>query len=133
MRSCLDRPALEGEQAAWPLLDEQDDEDEDEDLAENGAGKGLEELVGDAEGERCDERSPQIADAAEDNDHEAVDDIGLPEIRADIIDLAERDAGNAGNAGAQAESEGIDTGGADAHGARHLPVLRHGAHFEAEA
>ena len=43
--SCLHRPALEREQAARPLLDEQDDGDQHQDLAEHRAGIGLEELV----------------------------------------------------------------------------------------
>ena len=49
MRSCFHRPALEREQAARPLLDEQDDEDQNRDLAEHRAGERLEKLVGDAE------------------------------------------------------------------------------------
>ncbi len=42
-------PALEREQAARALLDEEDDQHEDHDLAEHRAGPGLEDLVGDAE------------------------------------------------------------------------------------
>ena len=102
-------------------------------LPEHGAGEGFEELVGDAERHRRDQRAPQIADAAEDDHHEAVDDVGLAEIGADIVDLAQRHAGYPGNAGAKSEGERIDTRRVDAHGARHFAVLRHGAHLQAEA
>jgi hypothetical protein len=39
-KACLDGAALEGEQAARPLLDEEDDEHQHEDLAEHRAGIG---------------------------------------------------------------------------------------------
>src|SRR5215831_6300744 len=107
MSSCLDRPALEREQAARTLLDEQDDQHQDRDLAEHRTGERLEELVGDAERERADQRSPQIADAAEHHHHEAVDDVALAEIGADIVDLRQRDAGEARNSRAEPESERI--------------------------
>ena len=72
-----------------------------EDLAEHRAGIGLEELVGDAERQRADQRAPQIADAAEHHDHEAVDDVALAEVGRDVVDLRQRHAGNAGDAGAE--------------------------------
>ena len=49
--SCLHRPSPQREQPARALLDEQDDEHQDRDLGEHRAGKGLKELVGDAERE----------------------------------------------------------------------------------
>ncbi len=128
----FDRPSLEREQAARPLLDEQDDEDEDQDLAQHRTGIGLEELVGDAERQSADQRAPEIADTAEDHDHEAVDDVALAEIGRDVVDLAERHAGHAGNARAETEGERIDPRGADAHGGCHAAVLRDGAHLQAE-
>src|SRR5690606_41477154 len=51
--------ALEREQAARPLLDEQDDQHQDRDLAEHRARHRLEELVGDAEREGADQRAPR--------------------------------------------------------------------------
>src|SRR5438270_5210469 len=93
--SCLDRPAFEREQPAWTLLNEQDDEDEDRDLAEHGAGERLEKLVGDTERERGNKRAPQVSDAAEHHDEERVDDVALPEIGADIVDLRQRHARDA--------------------------------------
>ena len=81
---------------------------------------------------RGDQRAPEIADAAEHHDQEAVDDVALPEIGADVVDLRQRDAGDAGDAGAEPEGERIDARGADAHRGRHRAVLRHGAHLEAE-
>src|SRR3974390_1268877 len=91
--------ALEREHSARALLDEQDDEDEDGDLAEHGACVRLEELVGDAERERADQSAPQIADAAEHDDHERVDDVTLAEVWTDIVDLRQRYARDAGNPG----------------------------------
>src|SRR6516162_10900308 len=66
----LDRAAAQREQAARPALDEHDDRDQHEDLAEHRARVGLEELVDDAEQESADHGAPQVADAAEHNDHE---------------------------------------------------------------
>ena len=113
-------------------MNEEDDQHQDRDLAEHGAGIGLEELVGDAEREGADQRAPQIPDAAEHHHHEAVDDVALAEIGADIVDLRQRDAGDAGDARAEPEGEGVDAAGADAHRRRHRPVLRHRAHFQTE-
>ena len=84
-------------------------------LPSTAPAKRLKELVGDAEHERADQRAPQIADAAEHHDHEAVDDVALAEIGADIVDLRQRDAGDAGDAGAEPESKRVDARGADAH------------------
>src|SRR3954464_12946005 len=64
--SRLHRAALQGKQPARAFLDEEDDENQDQDLAEHGAGEGLQQLVGDAEGQRADQRAPEIADPAED-------------------------------------------------------------------
>ena len=75
---------------------------------------------------------PKIADAAEHDDHEAVDDVGLAQIGAHIVDLAERHAGHARHARAERESHAVHLARPDAHGVRHRPVLRHRPHFEAE-
>ena len=108
--SGLHRAAALREQAARPLLDEQDDEDEDQDLAEHRAGVGLEELVGDPEREGRREGAPEVAGAAEDDDEERVDDVALPEVRRDVVDLAERDPGEPGDAGAEPEGQRVDAG-----------------------
>ena len=117
---------------AWFSLDEQDQQHQHDDLAEHRAGHRFEELVDDPQGQRRDQRAPQIADAAEHHDHETVDDVALAEIGADIVDLAQRHACHAGDARAQSERHRIDPGGADAHRRRHAPVLRHRAHLQAE-
>ena len=57
------------------------------DLGQHRAGPRLEELVGHAECEGGDERAPEVADTAEDDDHEAVDDVVLAEVRRDVVDL----------------------------------------------
>src|SRR5208282_4259059 len=76
----LRRPALEREEPARPLLDEQDDRHQDHDFAEDRTRKRLEELVGDAEAHRTHERAHEAANAAEHHDEEAVDDIDRAEI-----------------------------------------------------
>ena len=81
---------------------------------------------------RGDQRAPEIADAAEHHDQEAVDDVALAEIGADVIDLRQRDAGDAGDAGAEPEGQRVDPRGADAHRRRHRAVLRDRPHLEAE-
>ena len=68
------------EHAAWPALNEQNQQHQHNDLAEHRAGDGLKELVDDAQSQRADNRTPQIADAAEHHDHETVDDVALAEI-----------------------------------------------------
>src|SRR3977135_4556598 len=101
MSSCLDRPALEGEQTSRTFLDEQDDQHQDRDRAEHSACKWLKELVGHAECERADQRSPQIAHAAEHHHHETVDDVALAEIGADIVDLPDGHDGTPSNPGTE--------------------------------
>ena len=101
-------------------------------LASTAPGVRLEQLVDDAHRHAADERAPQVADAAEDHDHERVDDVGLSEVRADVGQLAERDAGDAGDARAEAERHRVHPLAADAHRPRHRPVLRDGADVEAE-
>src|SRR5262249_24160723 len=59
-------------------------------------------------------------------------DVAAPEIGAHMVDLRQRDAGDAGDAGAEAEREGVDAAGANAHRSRHGAVLRYGAHFKAQ-
>ena len=93
---------------------------------------GSSSLFDDAERHAADERAPEVADAAEDHHHERVDDVGLPEVGPDVGELAERDARDAGDPGAQAEGHRVDPVAADADGARHRPVLRHGADLEPE-
>src|SRR5919201_822042 len=106
--SCFGGAALEREEPARAFLDEQNDQHEDSDLRQYRARIGLEELVGNAEGEGADERAPQIANAAKHHDHERIDDVALAEIGADIVNLRKRDAGEARNPGAQPEGECVD-------------------------
>src|SRR5204863_9083608 len=84
MRSRIDHPALEREQALRALLDEHDDEHEQRDLREHRARPRLEELVGDAEAQRRVHGAGEQADAAQHDDHERIDDVALAEIGADV-------------------------------------------------
>src|SRR5687768_11822577 len=109
--SCFHRPSLQREKALRTALDEEDDEDEHRDLGEHGAGPGFQELVREAEHERGVDRAGELADAAEDDDQERMDDVALAEVRPDISHLRERAAGEAGDAGAEAEGPGVDARG----------------------
>ena len=125
-------PAPEREETARALLDEEDDEDQNQDLGEHRASIGLKELVRDAERQRAGKRPPEIADAAEHDDHEAVDDVALAEVRRHVVDLRKRYARHAGDSGAEREGEGVDPGRADSHRRGHAAVLRHRPHLQAE-
>src|SRR4029079_9119843 len=117
---------------ARSLLNKQDDQHQNDDLAEHRAGIGLQELVGDAERKGADERAPEIADSTEYHDHEGIDDVALAEIGTDIVDLRQRNTGEPGDAGAEAEGQGVDAAGADAHGSSHRAILGYRPHFEPE-
>src|SRR5579872_1374540 len=97
-KSRFHRPALEREHAARPPLDEQDQKDQHDDLAKHSASERLNELVHHAQCQRTDQRAPQIADTAEHDDHEAVDDVALTKIGRDVVDQTEHYASNAGHA-----------------------------------
>ena len=75
------------EDALRTSLNEHDDEAQDEDLSQHGASHGLEVLVYKAETEAACDRACELADAAQDYDHERVDDVLLTELRADITEL----------------------------------------------
>ena len=82
---------------------------------------------------RADQRAPQIADAAEHHDQEAVDDVALAEVGGDVVDLRQRHAGDAGDAGAEPEGQRVDARrcGCPSSAAMRA-VLRHRAHLQAE-
>src|SRR4051812_34908714 len=113
--SCFDRTALEGKQTARPLLNEENDRDQKYDLAEHGAGDGFQQLVCDPESHGTDQRAPEVADASEDDDHETVDDVALPEIGTDIVDLRQGKPCHSGDTRPEAERERVDAVGLDAH------------------
>ena len=50
----------------------------------------------------------ELADAAQHDDHERVDDVALAEVGADVADLRQRAAGEPGDAGAEAERQHVD-------------------------
>src|SRR3954451_20979322 len=102
------RRALRGasrlrEQSPRTTLDEEDQRHQDENLSEHRAGVRFQQLVDDPEGHPADERAPQVADAAEDYDHERVDDVRLAQIRTDVRELAERYTGDTRDSGTEPE------------------------------
>src|SRR5712664_2541184 len=125
-------PALQGEHALRAPLDEDDDEDEHRDLGEHRALPGFKQLVGEAQPQGRVDRAGELPHAAEDHDHEGIDDVGLAEIGADIADLRQRATGQTGDARAQAEGQGVDARGRHADTGSHGTVLRHAAHEKAE-
>src|SRR5437588_12401058 len=94
-RSCLHRPAPEREQALRSLLDKEDEEHEHGDLGEHGARPGLEEFVDDAQAERGVYGARELANAAQHDDHERIDDIALAEIGPHVADLRQSTASQA--------------------------------------
>jgi hypothetical protein len=121
------------EQSARPGLNEKNERDEDENLRQHGPGPRLQQLVDDPHRHAADERAPEIADAAKNNHHERIDDVGLPQIRTDVGQLAQRDARHAGDARAQPERHRIHPLGADTHRLGHRPILRNGPDVETDA
>ena len=114
-------------------MNKQDQQNQDEYLGEHSAGKRLKKLVGDAKGEGGNQRAPEVAHTAEYHHHEAVDDVILPEIGRDIVDLAQCNPGNASDARAKPECQRIGGAGADAHGGGHPAILGNGPHVETKA
>ena len=57
----------------------------------------------------------ELADAAQHDHHERVDDVALAEVGPDVADLRQRAAGQAGDARAEREGERVDARGVDAH------------------
>lgn len=106
-----------------PALDEQDQEHQYQDLGQHRALEGLDKFVDDPEGHRGEQRPPQIANAAEHHDEKTVDDVVLAEIGANIVNLAQRDAGHTGDARTEAKGQRVDQRRADAHRRCHAPVL----------
>src|SRR5262249_39076587 len=94
-QSCFHRSTLERKQAARAFLNEEDKKDEYCNLRKHRAGSRLQKFVRDPKCEGGDKSSPKGPNSPEDHDHEAVDDVGLAEIRRDIVDLRECDTGDA--------------------------------------
>ena len=67
-----------------------------------------------ADRERGDDRAAQLAEAAEDDDQEGVDDVVGPERRADRPEQRRAHAGDAGQAGAEEERQPVDAAVGDA-------------------
>ena len=94
--------------------------------------KRLEQLVGESDQEGAERGAPQVADAAEHDDHEAVDDVALAEVRRDVVDLRQRHARDPRHPRSEPEGQHVDARGRNAHRRRHAPVLGHRAHLQAE-
>lgn len=89
------------------LLDEDDDEGEHDDLGDDRAGPAFVEFADDAQSERCPDGAGKLADAAENDDRERIDDVALAHVRADVGDLRQRDAAESGDSGAGAAALSI--------------------------
>src|SRR5450830_765315 len=131
--SSVDHPSFQCEEALRAFLDKQNDQRKDQDLAEHGADLRFEDLVGDPQAERGHYATGQLADTAEHDDQEGIDDVALAQVRADVADLAQRHAAQPGDAGAQAKREHVHAPGGHAAAGGHVAVLGDGAHVEAQA
>src|SRR5260221_8676922 len=129
----FDGSPLQGEHSPRAPLDEEDDGHEPGDLGEHGTLQGLAELVGETQAQSGVERAGELPYAAENPHHEGIDDVGVSEIGADIADLQQRAAGQAGNTRAQAEGQGIDARRGHADAGSHGAVLSHSANEESQA
>ena len=89
-------------------------------------------LIDDADAERADDRADDVADAADDHGHEAVDDVVLAEAGPTLPIWREERAGQSGEAAAEGEGEHVHPLGAHAHAGGHLAVLHDGADEQAE-
>ena len=90
-------------------------------------------LLSEAEPERRVHRAGELADAAEHDDHERVDDVALAEVGADVADLRQRAAGESGDARAERRRRACRRApvGTPTH-AGHRAVLRDAADEQAE-
>ena len=128
-------PALQREQALRPLLDEDDDEaPAPRSWRAPRPTSGSRNLLTHAQAQRGVHGAGELADAAQHDDHERVDDVALAEVGADVADLRQRAAGEAGDAGAQAEGQRVDARRAARRRSSAMrAVLRDAAHEQAEA
>ena len=78
------------------------------------------------------ERAEQAADAADDDDQEAVDDQRRAHVGEHGLEARHHDAGDAGQARSVGEGERVDALDVDAAGRRHLRVAHDGAHLDAD-
>ncbi|MCY1176774.1 hypothetical protein D9M73_170580 [compost metagenome] len=74
-----------------------------------------------------------MADTAEHHHQERVDDVALAEVRADVADLAQGHATEAGDARAKTEGEHVHASGGHAAAGGHVAVLGDGANIQAQA
>ena len=124
--------ALECEDPLRSLLNEEHDEHEHQDLSHDGTGEGFEELVDEPETERADDGTRELPDAAEHDDHERIDDVGLSELRSDVAELRDGDATETGDGRAEPERPGVDLSRRNAHRRGHGAVLGDRADLEPE-
>ena len=94
--ACFDGPALQREQAAGRFWMKRMMATRRAILPSTAPAKGSSTLLA-IPSESAPTRVPQVAHAAEDHDQKAVDDVGLTEVRAHVVDLREGDPGHAGD------------------------------------
>ena len=102
--------------------------DEDAYLRQLARRAVLDERVGHPERERRDDRPAQLAEAADDDDQEGVDDVVEPERRADRTEQRQPHAGDPRQARAEDEGRAVDVGVRTPMPAGHLAVLHDRAH-----
>ena len=122
-----------GKRPRGRALNEENEGYEDDDLCQDSSSIGLKKFVDDSHGHAADHGAPEVADAAENDDHERVDDVGLAQVGVDVGQLAERDTGHAGNSRAQPKGQRVNPLAANAHRFGHGSILRNSPDFETQA
>ena len=102
-------------------------------LPATAPARRLEQLVDDAQTERRRHRAGQPPDAAQDDDHERVDDVALSQLGPDVAELRERHAAEASDPRAEAEHQRVDPLGRDADAGGHRAILSDRPDLQAES
>ena len=114
-------------------MQEKDDHNEHNDLADDRILRHfLQRLIGHADADGRADRAHDVADAADHDSHEAIDDVVLAHGRADVADLRKERTGESGETAAKREREHVDALRANADARGHLAVLHDRANEQAE-
>src|SRR5262245_14367977 len=101
MWSCLYGPALEGEHALRAFLNEENNEHQHHDFGDHGARPRFKQFVDDTKTQGGVNGAGQLPDAAQNDDHERIDDICLAKVGTDVADLRQCTPCETGDAGTQ--------------------------------
>jgi hypothetical protein len=122
-----------GQEPSWFPLQKENDRDQDHNFSEHGRAQHLlKNLVRTADANRRDHGTGNAPHSANDDRHEAVDNITLPQTGADVPDLREERSRQSGQAGRESEGEHIDALSWHTHASGHVAVLNRGPDEQTE-